>query len=57
LARLPQTQAAIEFAERMHAGQRRADGAAFIRHPLEVAELLYYTGAAGHLIAAGILHD
>jgi hypothetical protein len=41
----------------MHAGQRRADGAPFILHPLEVAALLYYTGAADHLIAAGVLHD
>jgi (p)ppGpp synthase/HD superfamily hydrolase len=54
---LPQTQAAIKYAERMHAGQRRADGAPFIVHPLEVAALLYYTGAADHLIAAGVLHD
>jgi (p)ppGpp synthase/HD superfamily hydrolase len=55
--RLPQTQAAIEYAERMHAGQRRADGEPFILHPLEVAALLYDTGAADHLIAAGVLHD
>ena len=55
--RLPQTQAAIEYAERMHAGQRRADGTPFVLHPLEVASLLYYTGAPDHLIAAGVLHD
>jgi hypothetical protein len=55
--RLPQTQAAIEYAERMHGGQRRGDGAPFILHPLEVAALLYYTGAADDLIAAGVLHD
>jgi (p)ppGpp synthase/HD superfamily hydrolase len=41
----------------MHAGQRRADGTPFILHPLEVAALLYYTGAADDLIAAGVLHD
>jgi (p)ppGpp synthase/HD superfamily hydrolase len=55
--RLPQTQAAIEYAERMHSGQRRADGAPFILHPLEVAELLYSTGAGDYLVAAGVLHD
>ena len=52
-----QTQAAIEFAERMHAGQHRGDGSPFILHPLEVASLLYYAGAADYLIAAGVLHD
>jgi len=41
----------------MHAGQRRADGTPFVLHPLEVASLLYYTGAPDHLIAAGVLHD
>lgn len=55
--RLPQTQAAIEYAERMHAGQRRTDGTPFILHPLEVASLLLYVGAPDHLIAAGVLHD
>src|SRR5436305_156746 len=54
---LPQTQAAVGLAERMHAGQRRADGAPYIEHPLEVASLLYYAGAPDHLIAAGVLHD
>jgi len=55
--RLPQTQSAIEYAERLHAGQRRPDGTPFILHPLEVASLLYYAGAPDHLIAAGVLHD
>lgn len=54
---LPQTQAAVAYAERMHAGQRRADGTPFILHPLEVASLLYFTGAPDHLIAAGVMHD
>jgi guanosine-3',5'-bis(diphosphate) 3'-pyrophosphohydrolase len=54
---LPQTQAAIQFAERMHAGQRRLDGTPFILHPLEVASLLYAAGAADYLIAAGVMHD
>jgi (p)ppGpp synthase/HD superfamily hydrolase len=54
---LPQTQTAIEFAERVHAAQHRGDGTPFILHPLEVGSLLYYAGAADHLIAAGVLHD
>jgi (p)ppGpp synthase/HD superfamily hydrolase len=56
-AELPQTQAAIAFAERMHAGQHRADGTPFILHPLEVASLLRRSGAPDHLIAAGVMHD
>jgi hypothetical protein len=54
---LPRTQAAVAYAARLHGGQRRADGTAFILHPLEVAALLYYSGAPDHLIAAGVLHD
>jgi (p)ppGpp synthase/HD superfamily hydrolase len=55
--RLPQTRQAIAFAERRHAGQRRSDGTPFILHPLEVGSLLYYAGAADHVIAAGVMHD
>jgi hypothetical protein len=54
----PKTLAAIAYAERLHAGQRRqADGAPFIVHPLEVCCLLYHAGAPDHVIAAGVLHD
>jgi (p)ppGpp synthase/HD superfamily hydrolase len=56
-ARLPQTRAALEYAERKHAGQRRGDGTAFIEHPTEVGWLLYRNGARDHVIAAGVLHD
>lgn len=56
-AGLPQTAAALAYAERKHAGQRRGDGTPFILHPLEVASLLYYTGASDRVIAAGVLHD
>jgi (p)ppGpp synthase/HD superfamily hydrolase len=46
------------YARDRHAGQRRElDGAPFIRHPMEVATLLYCAGAPDHLIAAGALHD
>jgi HD domain len=56
--RLPHTREALTYAERQHAGQRRAaDGAPFIVHPLEVARLLYHAGAPDHVIAAGLLHD
>jgi guanosine-3',5'-bis(diphosphate) 3'-pyrophosphohydrolase len=55
---LPKTQAAIAYASYLHEGQRRkADGAPFILHPLEVASLLYYAGAPDDVIAAGALHD
>ena len=55
---LPKTGAAILYAEELHAGQcRGVDGAPFILHPLEVATLLYQTGAPDHVIAAGALHD
>jgi guanosine-3',5'-bis(diphosphate) 3'-pyrophosphohydrolase len=52
------TQAALTFAERLHAGQqRRVDGAPFVVHPLEVACVLFSAGAPDHVIAAGALHD
>lgn len=58
VARLPKSRAALEFAQREHAGQRRSsDGAPFIEHPLEVGWLLYRAGAPDQLIAAGLLHD
>jgi (p)ppGpp synthase/HD superfamily hydrolase len=58
VGRLPKTRAALAYARRRHAGQRRkADGAPFIEHPLEVAWLLYRAGAPDHVIAAGVLHD
>jgi (p)ppGpp synthase/HD superfamily hydrolase len=48
----------MAYATRMHDGQeRQIDGAPFILHPLEVASLLYETGAPDYLIAAGALHD
>jgi len=55
---LPSTREALAYAERQHAGQRRAaDGAPFVVHPLEVACLLYRAGAPDDVIAAGALHD
>jgi (p)ppGpp synthase/HD superfamily hydrolase len=58
LGRLPKARAALEYAERQHAGQRRSsDGAPFIKHPLEVGWLLYRAGAPDDVVAAGLLHD
>ena len=55
--RLPQTHAAVAYAQEKHAGQVRGDGSPFIFHPLEVASLLYDVGAPDHVIAAGVMHD
>ena len=58
VGRLPKTRAALEYAQRQHAGQRRtSDGAAFITHPLDVGWLLYAAGLSDEVIAAGVLHD
>ena len=58
VAGLPNTYAAVAYAERVHDGQRRKiDGAPFILHPLEVGSLLFEAGAPDDVIAAGILHD
>jgi len=46
------------YAQKLHRVQRReADAAPFIRHPLEVAALLYLTGHAEPTVTAGIPHD
>ena len=55
---LPLTRRALEFAAAHHRGQRRdADAAAFILHPLEVAQLLRDRDYPDHVVAAGVLHD
>jgi (p)ppGpp synthase/HD superfamily hydrolase len=55
---LPVTCRALEFAAERHDGQRReADDAAFILHPLEVAQLLRNRGYPDEVVAAGVLHD
>jgi (p)ppGpp synthase/HD superfamily hydrolase len=55
---LPLTRSALEFAAARHEGQRReADDAAFILHPLEVAQLLRNRGYEDAIVAAGVLHD
>jgi (p)ppGpp synthase/HD superfamily hydrolase len=55
---LPVTRQALEFAAEYHDGQRRAsDDAAFILHPLEVAQLLRGRDYPDEVVAAGVLHD
>jgi (p)ppGpp synthase/HD superfamily hydrolase len=55
---LPLTRRALEFAAEHHEGQRRdSDDAAFILHPLEVAQLLRGRGYPDEVVAAGVLHD
>ena len=55
---LPLTRRAIEFAREHHGAQRRdADGAPFLVHPLEVAELLERLGYRDPVVAAAVLHD
>ena len=55
---LPLTRRAIEFAREHHGAQRRdADGAPFLVHPLEVAELLERLGYPDSVVAAAVLHD
>jgi len=58
VATSPLTARAFALARERHEGQRRkADGADFLLHPLEVAAILDTTGAADHVVAAGLLHD
>jgi (p)ppGpp synthase/HD superfamily hydrolase len=56
--RLPLTRVAVEYARERHSGQlRRADRAAFVVHPLEVASLLERSHYPDHVVAAAVLHD
>ena len=50
--------AALEWAQSLHRGQRRAvDHAPFILHPSEVGAVLSLRGADDEVVAAGLLHD
>lgn len=49
---------ALAFAAIHHAGQERdSNGAAFVEHPIEVAQLLHEAGCSVVVVAAGLLHD
>jgi len=45
------------LAKKSHKGQKRADGTAFINHPLEVGNLLKKWKQDSEVICAGLLHD
>jgi guanosine-3',5'-bis(diphosphate) 3'-pyrophosphohydrolase len=49
--------AALEFAERAHAGQSRASGDPYIQHPLAVARILAELHMDTDTIMAALLHD
>jgi (p)ppGpp synthase/HD superfamily hydrolase len=52
------THAAIELARRAHRGQRReSDGEPYLRHPMEVAEVLRAAGYDEDVQVAALLHD
>src|SRR4029079_7994226 len=58
LAGRPVADRAATVAAAAHEGQtRKADGAPFITHPLEVGLLLHVLGYDDDVVAAGILHD
>lgn len=58
LAGRPVADRAAGVAIEAHAGQtRKADGAPFITHPLEVGLLLHGLGYDDDVVSAGILHD
>ncbi len=48
---------AFEYAYKLHEGQYRKSGEAYIIHPIAVAELLRDLGGDAEMIAAGFLHD
>ena len=49
--------AAFEFASKAHAGQMRYSGEPYIRHPLEVVNILMSLKPDEDSIVAGLLHD
>ena len=48
---------AIDFASRVHHGQKRRSGEAYIIHPLSVADTLIDWGMDIDTVIAGVLHD
>ncbi|PAV30573.1 phosphohydrolase [Virgibacillus profundi] len=51
-------QQALELAEKAHVGQKRKNSdAAYITHPIRVAERLEANGFSEELVCAGYLHD
>jgi GTP pyrophosphokinase len=56
-AELADVDRAYELAAAGHAGQTRADGSAYIAHPVEVADILFDLGLPAEVVIAGLLHD
>ncbi len=55
---MPQSQIALEFAHKMHQGQKRKEGIPYIVHPMAMARHALMTGLAeDDLIAVILLHD
>lgn len=48
---------AYEFAHRVHDGQKRASGEAYVVHCIEVARILIDLSLDATVVAAGLLHD
>lgn len=48
---------AIDYAAKMHDGQTRKSGEAYITHPLKVADILIDWGMDIDTVLAGVLHD
>ena len=48
---------AYQYAEKLHAGQKRESGEEYIMHPLNVAYILTEMHVDGNTICAGLLHD
>ena len=48
---------AYRYAEKAHAGQKRASGEDYIIHPVEVAKILIGLGMDHYSVAAAFLHD
>jgi (p)ppGpp synthase/HD superfamily hydrolase len=58
ISELPAAQAALDYAQELHRGQRRdSDEAPYILHPLEVAAILHNRGHPEHVVISAILHD
>ena len=56
-SQITKLEAAIDFATKAHAGQKRKNGDHFVSHPMAVAEMLIDWGMDIDSILAGLLHD
>lgn len=49
--------AAVEYAKKKHANQKRKDGSPYVIHPLAVAEIVAEIGLDTDAILGALLHD